>query len=43
MWALATIAGTKPEPGLIVDGRLYSLAAVAQAAGKTLPLSLIHI
>jgi 2-keto-4-pentenoate hydratase/2-oxohepta-3-ene-1,7-dioic acid hydratase in catechol pathway len=43
MWALATIGGTKPEPGLIVDGRLYSLAAVAQAAGKTLPSSTVDL
>ena len=43
MWALATIGGTKPEPGLIVDGRLYSLAAVAQAAGKTLPAATVDL
>jgi 2-keto-4-pentenoate hydratase/2-oxohepta-3-ene-1,7-dioic acid hydratase in catechol pathway len=43
MWALATIGGTKPEPGLIVDGRLYSLAAVAQAAGRTLPSAAVDL
>ena len=29
MWALATIDGAAPAAGLVVDGRLYPLAALA--------------
>ena len=43
MWALATIDGAKPESGLIVDGQLYPLAALAQTAGKTLPPTTIDL
>ena len=43
MWALATINGTKPSTGLIVDGRLYPLAGLASAAGKMLPLMMIDL
>ena len=43
MWALATIEGAKPSVGLVIDGRLYSLGAVASAAGKTLPTTAVEI
>ena len=43
MWALATIEGTRPGVGLIVDGRIYSLAALASAAGKTLPTTTVEL
>ena len=37
MWGLATLNGAKPEAALVVDGRIFSVAALAAAAGKTLP------
>jgi 2-keto-4-pentenoate hydratase/2-oxohepta-3-ene-1,7-dioic acid hydratase in catechol pathway len=37
MWALATIEGGKPA--LVVDGKLFSLAALAAATGKAAPSS----
>jgi 2-keto-4-pentenoate hydratase/2-oxohepta-3-ene-1,7-dioic acid hydratase in catechol pathway len=37
MWALATLDGAKPEAGLVVEGRIYPLATLAAAAGRTLP------
>jgi 2-keto-4-pentenoate hydratase/2-oxohepta-3-ene-1,7-dioic acid hydratase in catechol pathway len=43
MWALATINGAKPPTGLIVDGRLFPLAGLASAAGKTLPLTMTDL
>jgi len=43
MWALATINGAKPAAGLIVEGKLYPLAALASAAGKTLPSSTVDL
>ena len=43
MWALATINGAKPAAGLITEGRLYPLAALAAAAGKTLPHATVDL
>ncbi len=43
MWALATINGAKPAAGLIAEGKLYPLAALASAAGKTLPHTSIDL
>ena len=43
MWALATINGAKPAAGLITEGRLYPLAALAAAAGKTLPHTTVDL
>jgi 2-keto-4-pentenoate hydratase/2-oxohepta-3-ene-1,7-dioic acid hydratase in catechol pathway len=43
MWALGTIDGAEPEPALIVDGRLYPLAALASAAGKTVPATTVAL
>lgn len=43
MWALATMDGAKPTAGLITDGRLYPLAALASAAGKTLPQATVDL
>ena len=43
MWALATIGGATPVTGLVVDGRLYPLAALAKVAGKTLPAATIEL
>jgi 2-keto-4-pentenoate hydratase/2-oxohepta-3-ene-1,7-dioic acid hydratase in catechol pathway len=37
MWALATTAAAAPAASLVVDGRLYPLAPLAAAAGKSLP------
>lgn len=37
MWALATIEGGRPA--LVVDGKLFSLAALAAATGKAAPSS----
>src|ERR1044072_3416123 len=41
MWALATIEGAKPA--LVVDGKLYPLAALAAAAGKAAPASNVDL
>ena len=41
MWALATIDGGKPA--LMVDGKLYPLAALAAAAGKAAPASNVDL
>ena len=43
MWALATIDGAAPAAGLVVDGRLYPLAALAKAAGRTLPVATLEM
>ena len=41
MWALATIEGGKPA--LMVDGKLYPLAALAAGAGKSAPTSNVDL
>lgn len=41
MWALATIEGAKPA--LVVESKLYPLAALAATAGKALPSSNVAI
>ena len=41
MWALATIEDAKPA--LMVDGKLYPLAALAAAAGKAAPSSNVDL
>jgi 2-keto-4-pentenoate hydratase/2-oxohepta-3-ene-1,7-dioic acid hydratase in catechol pathway len=41
MWGLATMAGGKPA--LVVDGKLYPLAALAASSGKALPSSSVAI
>ena len=41
MWALATIEGGKPA--LVVDGKLYPLAALTAAAGKAAPSSNVDL
>ena len=41
MWALATIEDAKPA--LMVDGKLYPLAALAAAAGKAAPASNVDL
>jgi 2-keto-4-pentenoate hydratase/2-oxohepta-3-ene-1,7-dioic acid hydratase in catechol pathway len=41
MWALATI--DPGNPALVVDGRLYPLAALASAAGKRLPATTVEL
>ena len=41
MWALATLEGGKPA--LMVDGKLYPLAALAAAAGKSSPSSNVDL
>ena len=41
MWALATIEDGKPA--LVVDGKLYPLAALAAAAGKSAPSSNVDL
>jgi len=41
MWALATLEGGKPA--LMVDGKLYPLAALAAAAGKAAPSSNVDL
>ena len=42
MWALATIDPAN-QAALVVDGRLYPLAALASAAGKPLPASTVEL
>ena len=41
MWALATIEDGRPA--LVVDGKLYPLAALAAAAGKSAPSSNVDL
>jgi len=41
MWALATLEGGKPA--LMVDGKLYPLAALVAAAGKAAPASNVDL
>ena len=41
MWALATLDGGKPA--LMVDGKLYPLAALVAAAGKAAPASNVDL
>ena len=41
MWAIATLEGGKPA--LVVDGKLYPLAALAAAAGKAAPASNVDL
>jgi 2-keto-4-pentenoate hydratase/2-oxohepta-3-ene-1,7-dioic acid hydratase in catechol pathway len=43
MWALTTIDGAAPAAGLVVHGRLYPLAALAKAAGRTLPVATLEM